>query len=233
VSLQYPGASQPSLQAVTLDIPRGARIGVIGAVGSGKTSLVRLISGLYAPDEGAVLLDGLNMAQVEPAVIRRAVQLVPQDPVLFSGTLAENIAFGRPQATDAEILMAARAAGADAIAAASEEGFALRIAERGRNLSGGQRQMVALARALVAQPRVLVLDEPTSSMDQQSERRFIDRLRGVVAHSDMTLVVATHRMGLLDLVDRIVLLDRGRKKADGPKADVIAALEARARGSAP
>lgn len=231
-TLQYPGATQPSLANVSLDVPAGTRIGVIGAVGSGKTSLVRLLSGLYAPDEGAVLLDGLNMAQVEPAVVRRAVQLVPQDPVLFSGTLAENIAFGAPQATDAEILGAARAAGVDAIAAGSEEGFGMRIAERGRNLSGGQRQMVALARALVARPRVLVLDEPTSSMDQQSERRFIARLGAVLENSQVTLVVATHRMGLLDLVDRLVLLDQGRKMADGPKAEVIAGLEARSKAPA-
>ena len=223
-TLSYPEAPAPSVRAVSLTIGGGERVGLIGPVGAGKTSLVRLLAGLYQPDEGLVLIDGLNIAQVHPAELRAEVQLVPQEAVLFSGTLAENIAFGMRGASDAEILRAARTAGVDQIAAAHPEGFAMPIAERGRNLSGGQRQMVALARALLPRPRVLLLDEPTSSMDQQAERRFIDRLRVALAERPMTLVVSTHRMGLLDLTDRVVLLNGGRVQMDGPRDKVLASL---------
>ncbi|WP_328803249.1 type I secretion system permease/ATPase [Oceanomicrobium pacificus] len=230
VGLDYPAAQVPALKEVSLEVAPGDRVGLIGAVGAGKTSLVRLMAGLYHPTDGAVLLDGINMRQLPAAALRDAVQLVPQEPVLFSGTLAENIAFGRAGARDEDILRAARAAGVDRIAAQHPQGFAMPITERGRNLSGGQRQMVALARALLVEPRVLILDEPTSSMDSQNEKLFIARLKQVIERRPMTLVISTHRMGLLDLVDRLVLLDRGQVRANGSKADVLAALERRAKG---
>lgn len=224
-TLGYPEASLPAVREVTLDIPGGGRVGLIGPVGAGKTSLVRLIAGLYAPSDGMVLIDGVNLTQLSPARLRREVQLVPQEAVLFSGSLAENIAFGHPGASDEDILRAARTAGVDRIAAAHPDGFAMPVAERGRNLSGGQRQMVALARALLPRPRVLVLDEPTSAMDMQSEKLFIERLRLALEERPMTLVIATHRMGLLDLVETVVLMGGGGVLKAGPKDEVLKALE--------
>ncbi|MEM0950074.1 MAG: type I secretion system permease/ATPase [Pseudomonadota bacterium] len=224
VSLSYPDAALPSLSAVSVTIDAGERVGVIGPVGAGKTSLARIFSGLYPPDEGLVLIDGINADQISPAQLRADIQLVTQDAILFTGTLAENIAFGCPGARDEEIVHAARLAGVDRIAAAHPEGFAMPIAERGRSLSGGQRQLVALSRALISKPKVLILDEPTSSMDAQSEKRFIERLKVALAERPMTVIVSTHRMGLLDLTDRVIQLNNGRVERDGPKDAVFAAL---------
>lgn len=224
VGLQYPGTEIKAVSGVSMEIAGQERVALVGSVGAGKTSLVRLMAGLYTPTEGMVLLDDTNMRQLGAAQVRSEVQLVPQDAVLFSGTLAENIAFGVPQARDADILRAARTAGVDRLAAAHPQGFSMPITERGRNLSGGQRQMVALARALLPKPRVLILDEPTSSMDMASEKRFIERLAVALRERPMTLVVSTHRMGLLDLVTRLVVLDKGRVVQDGPKEDVLRKL---------
>ena len=225
VSLQYAGAKVPAIQNISFMTGGQERIGIVGPVGAGKTSLVRTLSGLYAPTEGMVLLDGVNMSQLGSARLRRDVQLVPQEAVLFSGTLAENIAFGMPQASSEELMRVARLAGVDRIAAAHPQGFAMPITERGRNLSGGQRQMVALARAVLPRPRVLILDEPTSSMDTQSEKLFVQSLARVLEQWPMTLIVSTHRMGLLDLVDRLILLDRGALVMDGTKEDVMTRLQ--------
>ncbi|MFV0360469.1 type I secretion system permease/ATPase [Tropicimonas sp.] len=230
VSLRYTGAEIDALTDVSVSVRGAERVAVVGPVGSGKTSLVRLMAGLYAPTSGMVLLDGINMRQLGAAQIRAEVQLVPQDAVLFSGTLAENIAFGVPQARDADIVEAARIAGVDRLAAAHPQGLAMPIAERGRNLSGGQRQMVALARALLPRPRVLILDEPTSSMDMASEKLFIQRLGAALRQRRMTLVVSTHRMGLLDLAERLVVLDKGRVLQDGPRDEVLRRLEQVSKG---
>ena len=224
VSLQYTGAKIAALKDVSLNTEPMARIGIIGPVGAGKTSLVRVLSGLYAPSDGMVLLDGLNMAQLAPARLRKEIQLVPQEAVLFSGTLAENIAFGVPQATNADVLRAARLTGVDRIAALHPQGFSMPITERGRNLSGGQRQLVALARALLPRPRVLILDEPTSSMDTQTEKLFVENLARVLRHWPMTLVVSTHRSSLLALVDTLIVLDKGQIAAIGPKAEILKQL---------
>lgn len=224
VALQYEGANLPSVSGLSFSTKAQDRIGLIGPVGAGKTSLVRLMSGLYAPTQGLVTVDGLNITQLNPATLRRDIQMVTQDAALFSGTLAENIAFGMPQATGEDVLRVARMTGVDELAAAHPQGFAMPITERGRNLSGGQRQMVALARALLPRPRVLILDEPTSSMDTATEARFVDRLRKVLAQRPMTVIISTHRMGLLDLVDRVILLDRGTIRMDGDRKSVLAKL---------
>ncbi|WP_343504916.1 type I secretion system permease/ATPase [Alloyangia pacifica] len=227
--LRYPAASMDALDTITLEIPDGAHIGVLGPVGAGKSSLVRLMSGLYRPTGGLVCLGGINLQQIDSAQLRSIIQLVPQDAVLFSGTLAENIAFGVPGARDRDILRAAREAGADRIAAQHPDGFAMRISERGSNLSGGQRQLVALARALLMRPKILVLDEPTSAMDQASEQLFVERLRTVLDQRPMTLIVSTHRMGLLALTDRLIVLDQGKLVQDGPKNEVLDRLAGGAR----
>lgn len=224
VTLQYAGAKVAALREVSLKTEPRARIGIIGPVGAGKTSLVRVLSGLYSPTDGMVLLDGLNMAQLAPARLRKEIQLVPQEAVLFSGTLAENIAFGVPHATNADVLRVARLTGVDRIAAMHPQGFSMAVTERGRNLSGGQRQLVALARALLPRPKVLILDEPTSSMDTQTEKMFVENLARVLQHWPMTLVVSTHRSSLLALVDTLIVLDKGQVAAKGPKAEILKKL---------
>ncbi|MFV0475181.1 MAG: type I secretion system permease/ATPase [Pikeienuella sp.] len=228
VSLTYGEMESPALSGVTLTIRPGERVGVIGAVGSGKSTLVRLLAGLYEPSEGEVFVDGLNMRQIEPARLRAAIRLAPQDTTLFSGSLRENIAFGAPGAADDEILRAARAGGADMLARGHPAGFDMPIAERGRNLSGGQRQLVALSRALLRPPRVLLLDEPTSAMDSQTETAFQRRLEEATARYGFSVVISSHRMRLLTLADRLIYLERGRIALDGPRAEVIDALQRRA-----
>lgn len=226
--LTYVGADRPALSGVSLTIAPGERVGVIGAVGSGKSTLVRLLAGLYAPTEGAVLADGLNLRQLAPAAVRDAIRLVPQDATLFAGTLRENIAFGAPGESDSEIVRAARMSGADALARAHPSGYDMQVAERGRNLSGGQRQMVALARALLRPPRALLLDEPTSAMDAASEAAFQARLLEATERHGFSVVISTHRMRLLDMSDRLICLEKGRVALDGPKAQVLAELKRRA-----
>ncbi|MBU2943180.1 type I secretion system permease/ATPase [Shimia thalassica] len=225
VSLEYPGTSVPALKEVSFSASGLERIGIIGPVGAGKTSLVRLMSGLYHPTSGLATLDSLNIAQLGTATLRRDVQLVTQNAVLFSGTLAENIAFGMPQATVEDVLRVARMTGVDQLAAKNPMGFAMQIAERGANLSGGQRQMIALARALLPKPRVLILDEPTSSMDTATEQFFVERLKRILSQRPMTLVVSTHRTSLLALVDRIMVLEDGQLKMDGARDTVLASLK--------
>lgn len=215
----------PALKEVSFSASGLERIGIIGPVGAGKTSLVRLMSGLYHPTSGLATLDSLNIAQLGTATLRRDVQLVTQNAVLFSGTLAENIAFGMPQATVEDVLRVARMTGVDQLAAKNPMGFAMQIAERGANLSGGQRQMIALARALLPKPRVLILDEPTSSMDTATEQFFVERLKRILSQRPMTLVVSTHRTSLLALVDRIMVLEDGQLKMDGARDTVLASLK--------
>ncbi|MEP1613379.1 MAG: type I secretion system permease/ATPase [Roseobacter sp.] len=232
VSLSYHGAPVPALKDVSIKIPAGGQVGIIGPIGAGKTSLTRVMAGLWPASEGLVLLDGLNMQQIAPDSLRRIVQMVPQEAVLFTGSLAENIAFGVPGARDEDILRAARDSGVDRIAAGHPDGFAMQIAERGRNLSGGQRQMIALARALVPQPRVLILDEPTSAMDMQSEVLFIEGVQRAIARSPLTLIVSTHRMALMQLVKDVAVMTNGSLNHFGPRDKVLAALKDNGTGAA-
>jgi ATP-binding cassette subfamily C protein LapB len=230
VTFAYPNTQVPALDEVSLRIQPGEKVGIIGRIGSGKTTLEKLILKLYAPTAGTLLLDGIDLNQIDPADVRRAIGYVPQDPVLFYGTLKHNLTIATPFASDEDVLAAARMAGVDEFAAAHPEGYNMIVGERGDSLSGGQRQSIAIARALVNNPQILLLDEPSSNMDYQSESQLKARLKA--AGQDKTLILVTHRTSLLDLVDRLMVIDHGRIMADGPKAQVVDALRHGRIGSA-
>jgi ATP-binding cassette subfamily C protein LapB len=226
VCFAYPAppmqSNPPILQDINLTIKAGERVAVIGRIGSGKSTLLRVMARLYAPVSGQLFSDGLDVDQIDPADWRKMVGYVGQEARLFYGSLRENVMIGRPQATADEFLRVLRLTGLDHIAARHPRGINLPIGEMGEGLSGGQRQLVSLARSLLARPELLLLDEPTSAMDSQTEALFLHHLRR--ATEGHTLVVVTHRPSLLDLVDRIIVIDDGKVVADGPKAQVLAAL---------
>ena len=222
VSFAYPGAKQPVLKKVSFKLKPGEKVAIIGRIGSGKTTLEKLALALYQPTEGAVLIDGVDVRQIDPSDLRRAIGYVPQDPVLFYGSLKHNLSMGAPYADDASILAAADLAGVTEFANLHPNGFDMLIGERGDSLSGGQRQSVAVARALINDPPILLLDEPSSNMDNQSEAQLRRRLVGATANK--TIVLVTHRTALLELVDRLIVIDNGHIVADGPKEQVVEAL---------
>lgn len=224
VSFSYPASDAPALRGISIDVAPGEKVGIVGRVGSGKTTLGRLLINLYDPDEGAVLLDGVDLRQYHPADIRRAVGFVMQDVMLFDGTIRDNIALALPGADDALVLRAAQLAGVDEFVSEHPRGYGLRVGERGQNLSGGQRQAVALARALLLDPPILMLDEPTSAMDNAAETAFIRRIASATRGSERTLIVTTHRLSLLRLVDRLIVLDKGKMLMDGPRDQVLKKL---------
>jgi ATP-binding cassette subfamily C protein LapB len=216
VHFAYPGQRGQALDGVSFEIRPGERVAILGPVGSGKSTIARLALGLYTPDEGAVLADGVDLRQIDPADLRRNIGAVLQEPWLVSGTLRENIALGSRQPSDAAVLAAAQLSGVEAFAARHADGYAMQLGERGEGLSGGQRQAVGLARALLDDPSMLLLDEPTASMDSATEAALIARLKPALA--GRTLVLVTHRTSLLDLVDRVIVIDAGKVAADGPKS---------------
>jgi ATP-binding cassette subfamily C protein LapB len=222
VGFAYREGEEAVLREVSFRIRAGEKVAVLGRVGSGKTTLEKLILGLYRPGSGAVLVDGIDLRQLDPAELRRNIGYVPQDVTLFYGSLRDNIAMGLPQADDAAVARAARIAGLAEFVDAHPHGYGMLVGERGESLSGGQRQAVAVARALIADPPILLLDEPTAAMDHASEEALKQQLREHAAGK--TMIVVTHRTSLLDLVDRIIVVDAGRIVADGPKAQVVDAL---------
>jgi ATP-binding cassette subfamily C protein LapB len=222
VGFAYDKDAPPALADVSFEIKAGERVAIVGAIGTGKSSALKLMQALMQPQQGRVLVDGMPVAQVDPALLRRAVRLSLQDADLFHGTIRSNITLADPGAGDDAVMRAAEAAGALSWIARLPRGFDTEVRERGAGLSGGQRQSVALARALLGSPRVLLLDEPTSDMDQRTEALVVERLRASLG--DKTFVLVTHRPALIDLVDRLIVLDGGKKLLDGPKASVIAAL---------
>ena len=222
VTFKYPNQPVPALDACSFRVGRGERVAILGRVGSGKSTVARLIVNLYQPETGTVLVDGIDVGQLDPADLRRHIGYVPQDVKLFYGTVRDNMVMGNRRANDEAFLRAARLSGVDKLVSRHPAGFDLPVGEQGRLLSGGQRQAVAIGRALLADPSVLVMDEPTSHMDFATENIFvqalIDYLKG------KTLVIITHKPSLLALVERIVVLDGGKVVADGPKEKVLHAL---------
>ncbi len=224
VGFSYPRAETPSLKEVSLRIKAGERIGLVGRVASGKSTLGRVISGLYAPTEGVYTIDGFDSRQHHPHQIRQAFRYVGQEAELFSGTVRENLMLGAAEVDDERLLAAVAASGADLFLGRGAAGFDAQVGERGARLSGGQRSFLALARALVEPGRLLFLDEPTGAMDNQSEQYFIEKLSRALS-PQQTLIVSTHRTALLSLVDRLIVLDQGRIIADGPKAQVLTSMK--------
>ncbi len=222
VSFTYPGEVQASLQGVSFDIQPGERVGIIGRIGSGKSTLQKLILGLYQAQEGAVLVDGIDIRQIDPADLRRNIGCVPQDISLFYGSIKDNIVYGTPHVEDAQILKAAEIAGVTDFVNTHPAGFDRSVGEGGQALSGGQRQSVAVARAVLNEPPVFLFDEPSTGMDNSTEVSLKEQL--MKATKDKTLLLVTHKTALLSLVDRVLVLDRGKLVADGPKEAVLEAL---------
>ena len=223
VDFTYPNQQNPALKNISMAIRPGEKVGIIGRSGSGKSSLAKLVVGLYEADAGSLLVDGVDIRQIDVSELRHNLGYVPQDIQLLAGTLRDNLVSGARYVEDEMVLQAAELAGVHEFARLHPQGYELQVGERGQNLSGGQRQNVALARALLLNPQVLLLDEPTAAMDNTGEERLKQRLQAVIEHK--TVVLVTHRASLLTLVDRLIVIDRGQIVADGPKAAVMDALK--------
>ncbi|MDP1658491.1 MAG: type I secretion system permease/ATPase [Methylotenera sp.] len=230
VSFSYPGTEQDALTKVSFKIKVGEHVALLGRMGSGKSTIHKLILGLYQPTSGAILIDGIDARQIDPAELRRCVGYVQQDTHLFYGTMRENLTISAQHVDDAAVLAAAHVGGIDEFVNAHPKGFDMLIGERGETLSGGQRQGVGIARALIGNPSILLLDEPTSAMDHSGEDAIKRRLLASTKHK--TLVLISHRSSLYDLVDRIIVIDSGRIVADGPKDQVTEALRSGKVGKA-
>lgn len=212
VSYTFPEAKEPVIRNLSLKIPAGQKVAILGRMGSGKSTLARLISGLAEPSEGAVMLDGVDLRQIDRSDVRRNLGVMLQETWLFSGSVKENLQMGFFEYDDAHLLKVAEVSGVDDFVAGHPQGYDMQLKERGEGLSGGQRQSINLARALLHEPNLLVLDEPTSSMDTATEKSVLERLQAWA--SDRTVVMITHRNTLLELADRVLVLDKGAILAD-------------------
>lgn len=230
VCFRYPDDERQALNDVSFRIKAGEHVAVLGRNGSGKSTLEKLILGLYEPESGAILVDGVDIRQIDPSELRRQIGYVPQDVSMFFGTLKDNIITAAPQAEDHQILRAATLSGLAPFINSHPAGFDMQVGERGQLLSGGQRQSVAIARALINDPPILLLDEPTGSLDHTSEETIKQNLTRYA--KGKTLLVITHRSSLLTLADRLLVIDGGKVVADGPKAEVMEALKQGRVGSA-
>lgn len=222
VSFSYPGTDKAVLHEVNLKLKPGDKVGIIGRTGAGKSTLGKLCVGLYQPVAGAVKVGNIDLRQLDVADLRRKVGYISQDSLLFYGTLRDNIAFGLPEADDQSIKYAAEIAGVSELVKDHPAGYGMMVGERGSSLSGGQRQAVSIARAILPDPEIIIMDEPSSNMDNQSEYRLKKAMEPYV--KDKTLIVITHRHSMLDLVNRLVIMDKGRVVVDGPKQAVLNGL---------
>ncbi|QBZ82194.1 Toxin RTX-I translocation ATP-binding protein [Hydrogenovibrio crunogenus] len=223
VTFTYPGETKPALNNVSFKLNPGEKLGIIGRIGSGKSTVEKLILGFYHVDSGSILIDGIDITQLDPAELRRNINYVPQDVTLFSGDVRENIAYRAPYVEDSEILRAAKLAGVDDFIKTHPSGYSLKINEGGGSLSGGQRQSIGVARALLLDTPIYLFDEPTNAMDANTEQTMIDRLKKGTLKN--TTIVVTHKMSLLQLVDRLIVMSNGKVIADGSKATVLEALK--------
>lgn len=219
VSFSYPEAQVASIRDVSLTIEPGEKVAIIGRIGSGKTTLERLIMGLYKPKEGSVRIDDTDIEQLHHIDIRRNIGCVPQDSQLFFGSIRDNITLGRPLSDDRDVMDAANRAGVTQFTQQDPAGLERQVGEGGALLSGGQRQAVTIARALLGRPPVLLMDEPTSAMDNRSEMQIKHQLSQLKSHE--TLILITHKMSMLDIVDRVIVMEKGLVIADGPKSQVL------------
>lgn len=222
VSFNYPESKKGSLHNINLKINHGEHVGIIGKSGSGKTTLEKLIMGLYKPTEGAILIDGIDINQIDPADLRKNIGYVPQDVMLFSGTVKENIAYRAPHADDSMIIKAAQISGTLDFINKHPLGFDLPVGEGGRGLSGGQRQSISIARAFLLDSPFVLLDEPTNSMDNSSEAKIIRELKFNL--KGKTAIITTHKFALLELCERLVVMDDGKIIMDGKKEEVLKKL---------
>lgn len=207
------------LKDINITIKDGEKVAILGKIGSGKSTLLKLIMNLYEPDNGSVLIDGVDTRQIDPVDLRKSMGIVPQEPFLFMGSIKDNITIGEQFVTDEELLKVSRIAGLHEFLDKHEAGFDLIVGERGEGLSGGERQSVTLARALISNPNIIMLDEPTNAMDKQAETAFINKLEEII--KDKTLVLVTHKTSLLKLVDRVIILENGKVVADGTKEEIF------------
>lgn len=224
VSFAYPGSELASISNINLKIEPGERIAIVGRVASGKSTLGRLMCGLYPPSDGAIRIDGIDSRQFYPSELRNKFRFVGQDANLFTGSIRENIALGAPGASDADVIAALVKTGGDAYLTRDAAGFDREVGEQGRTLSGGQRAFLALSRAFMSPFELLYLDEPTGAMDSHTEALLVARLKDALSESQ-TLLVATHRPALFEICDRIIVLNEGRIVADGPKAEILKNLQ--------
>lgn len=223
VSFKYPDQNAYALKDVSFKMNAGEHVGLIGSIGSGKSTLGKILMGLYEPENGMVTVDGTDTRQIDPHDLRYFIGCVPQDITLFRGSVRENIIMGHPDVEDEAILRAAQLSGVTEIVKKHSAGFDMPVGEQGRSLSGGQRQTVALARAVLHDPPILILDEPSSSMDARTEKRLTNHLSNIL--EGKTLVLITHRASLLALVERVIVLDNGSVRADGPKDHILEAIQ--------
>ncbi len=221
LNFSYKEQNHQTIKNLNLKINEGEKIAILGKIGSGKSTLLKLIMNLYEPTNGSVLIDGVDTRQIDPIDLRHAVGCVPQEPFLFMGTIKDNITIGEQYVSDEELINVSKIAGLDEFLGKHEAGFDLMVGERGEGLSGGERQSVTLARALVSNPSILMLDEPTNAMDRQTEKAFISKIERIIKNK--TLVIVTHKTSLLQLVDRVIILDDGQIAFDGSKEELFKA----------
>ena len=222
VSFVYPHTDRKVLDTASFIINAGEKVGIIGRIGSGKSTLARLMMGLYSPKEGALLLDETDYRQIDPADLRQNIAYIAQDVVLFNGSVRDNLTVSVPHASEDDILEVSKAAGVHEFISHHPMGYDAPVGERGEGLSGGQRQCVALARAMLLKPNIYICDEPTNAMDTQAETAFVKHIEEQTKNK--TLVLITHRHYLLSLVDRLILMDQGRIILDGQRDKVLEAI---------